>query len=237
MTRSSKTRRLGAIILAAAISLSGWSSWAFVSGHSESYRAVQKQLNSLENADFLPPGKSTSRPPTAERVGLTLRVGLPIIAVPVNLDLPFNLDFRLAAGRWMPEYDYLWLAAQCQQESSWNPLAVSHAGAKGICQFMPGTWTDAQLALGFVASPFSAKHNIRAAGWYMSRMLRTWSSRKRTSMEMLPLAQASYNCGTGCVLKAQRKANDARDFPEIAEYLPAEAREYPWHIRRRYLDL
>ena len=32
------------------------------------------------------------------------------------------------------------LAAQIEQESNWNPNAVSSIGAQGISQFLPGTW-------------------------------------------------------------------------------------------------
>lgn len=139
----------------------------------------------------------------------------------------------------MPDYDWRWLVAQCRQESgpNFNRFAISHANAKGVCQFMPATWVDAQLALGFVASPFSAKHNIKAAGWYMRKMLYVWRGRGRDAMEKLPLAQSSYNCGVACILRSQRKANDARDWLDIAPFMPAEAREYPIHIQRHYLRM
>jgi membrane-bound lytic murein transglycosylase MltF len=99
---------------------------------------------------------------------------------------------------------------------------------------MPGTWSDAQLALGFVANRTNVKQNIRAAGWYMSKMLHIWRGRGRSNAEKLPLAQSSYNCGAGCVLRAQKRAMNARDWPQLAEFLPAEARDYPIHIERHW---
>jgi membrane-bound lytic murein transglycosylase MltF len=99
---------------------------------------------------------------------------------------------------------------------------------------MQPTWEDMQLKLGFVGSRTNPRHNIRAAAFYMSKLLYVWRGRGRDKSEKLPLARSSYNCGTGCVLKAQRRANDARDWEDLAPHLPAEAREYVLHIRRHY---
>lgn len=44
-------------------------------------------------------------------------------------------------GRICPELSPALLAAQINQESGWNPRAGSSAGAQGIAQFMPGTWS------------------------------------------------------------------------------------------------
>lgn len=99
---------------------------------------------------------------------------------------------------------------------------------------MRPTWSDMQIQLGFIASRTSPKHNIMSAAYYMSKLLRVWQGRERTSEEKLPLAQSSYNCGTGCVLRAQRQSDDARDWEDLAPLLPAEARDYPIHIRRHY---
>lgn len=68
----------------------------------------------------------------------------------------------------------------------------------------------------------------------MRKMLYVWRGRSRTWVERLPLAQSAYNCGTGCVLRAQRKADNQRDWEDLAPYLPKEARDYPIHIKRHY---
>lgn len=43
-------------------------------------------------------------------------------------------------GNLCPAINPALLAAQLYQESGWNPRAVSHADARGIAQFIPGTW-------------------------------------------------------------------------------------------------
>ena len=54
------------------------------------------------------------------------------------------------------------LAAQCRWESSFNPYAVSSAGAKGIAQFMDATW--AEIGHG---DPFNARESVKAQSKYM----------------------------------------------------------------------
>lgn len=124
-----------------------------------------------------------------------------------------------SAGRWMPEYDWRWLKAQCYQESAFDPRAVSPAGARGLCQFMPGTWSDASRAIG-VRNVYSPSENSWAAGWYMRRQLNIWTSR-RTSCQRLELAQAGYNAGAGHIITAQRLCGGANDWSTISRCLPA----------------
>ena len=42
-----------------------------------------------------------------------------------------------------PELPALWMLAETQAESGWDPRAFSPAGAAGLLQFMPGSWTAA----------------------------------------------------------------------------------------------
>lgn len=44
------------------------------------------------------------------------------------------------AGALCPEVGPVLIAAQIDQESKWDPEAVSDKGAAGLSQFMPGTW-------------------------------------------------------------------------------------------------
>lgn len=46
---------------------------------------------------------------------------------------------RAAHGQWGLDAPIAALAAQVQQESGWNPQAVSRVGARGLAQFMPAT--------------------------------------------------------------------------------------------------
>jgi soluble lytic murein transglycosylase-like protein len=149
---------------------------------------------------------------------------------------PYDPYFHYYSARYLPDYDYVHLIAQCRQESGpdFSAHALSPAGAVGVCQFMKPTWFDAQIALGFVGSRTNPRLNIKSAAWYMRKMLFVWRGRGRSLLERLPLAQSAYNCGTGCVLRAQRKANEARNWEDIAPFLPQEARDYPIHIGRHY---
>ena len=74
-------------------------------------------------------------------------------------------------------------------ESDFNPRAVSHKGAVGLMQLMPGT---AQL-MG-VKDLYDPTENIRGGVRYLSYLLGKFE-------QNLPLALAAYNAGENAVLK------------------------------------
>lgn len=76
-------------------------------------------------------------------------------------------------------------------ESRYNPTAVSHAGAAGLGQLMPGTAKD----LG-VANRFDPYANISGAARYLRQMLDRFG--------VVHLAIAAYNAGPGKVQKLGR---------------------------------
>jgi membrane-bound lytic murein transglycosylase MltF len=149
----------------------------------------------------------------------------------------YDAYFERWSARWLPEYDWQWLRAQCFQESRFNPRAVSPAGARGICQLMPGTARD----LG-VSDSFNVSDNIRGGAQYMRRMINIWHA-PRTDYERLELSQASYNAGAGHIIQAQRLCDGAPDWQTIKTCLPrvtghhsAETIDYVRRIRRWYWE-
>ena len=129
----------------------------------------------------------------------------------------YDPHIERGALRWMPEYDWRWLRALCYQESRLQPRAVSPAGARGLCQFMPGTWGGARRAIG-VRDVNSPRENAYAAGWYMRRQLNIWTW-ERTDYQRLQLALAGYNAGAGNILEAQRRCDGAVAWEEIQRCL------------------
>jgi membrane-bound lytic murein transglycosylase D len=108
----------------------------------------------------------------------------------------------------------VWVA---EAESSFNPAAVSPAGARGLFQLMPATAAELGLRTRLPDERGDAEKNARAAARYLRQLharFRDW-----------PLALAAYNAGPGRVqrLLAERKA---KTFAEIAPALPAETRMY-----------
>ena len=103
-------------------------------------------------------------------------------------------------------------------ESALNPVAVSRAGATGMWQFMHSTARNYGLRIdSYVDDRMDPVASVDAAARYLRdayRIFGDWS-----------LAISSYNCGSGNVNKAIKRAG-RRDFWSIYPYLPRETRGY-----------
>lgn len=133
----------------------------------------------------------------------------------------YDADIRTAVKRWWPDYPH-WTSwkAQLYQESLLDPAAVSPVGARGLAQFMPGTWAEVSRELGLgPVSPHVAKHAINAGAYYMAKLRHSWRS-PRPNEDRHKLAQASYNAGLGNILRSQRACGMAVLYSEIIACLP-----------------
>jgi len=114
----------------------------------------------------------------------------------------------------------LWSLAHgiSRQESSFDPYAVSHAGARGMMQLMVGTARDqaGKLGVGFdsyrlISDP---SYNVMIGSAYFRHMLDIWGGN-------VPLAVASYNAASGNVGKWVRQYGDPRGQVDVLKWIEA----------------
>ena len=133
--------------------------------------------------------------------------------------------FEEALGRYNLPYELKYLPII---ESALNPIARSHAGAAGLWQFMPGTGKLFGLEVNsLVDERMDPVKSTDAACRFLSSMYNIYFDWN--------LVIAAYNCGSGNVNKAIRRAGGKRDFWSIYPYLPKETRNYvPIFIAANY---
>ena len=103
-----------------------------------------------------------------------------------------------ATIRW----DWRLMAAQCYQESTFDPQARSWAGACGLMQIMPGTADHLGLPRAQIYDP---EQNIAAAARYLGELDRSFADiRERT--ERTKFVLAAYNGGIFHIRDAQALA-------------------------------
>lgn len=117
------------------------------------------------------------------------------------------------------------LIAQSVQESRFNPVAVSPAGAVGLAQFMPSTakqmGEELKTKLALFKDGFDRKNPIQsiwAQVYYMNKLFKTWDL-GRVDSERLKLAFASYNAGTGNIIDAQKASKNLTYWDDIKTHL------------------
>lgn len=85
---------------------------------------------------------------------------------------------------------------------------------------MPGTAREVGAALNESPDAFWLPDvSIRAAGYYMGRLHRTWKA-PRPQIDRHMIAMASYNAGAGHLIKAQTLCGNGALYREIIPCLP-----------------
>lgn len=140
-----------------------------------------------------------------------IRLGYPTVIVPPE-----------QSGNWT------FIHAIARQESQFDRNAVSHAGARGLMQLMPGTAreTSGKISLAYRPEALNSDiaYNIQLGSTYFQRMLSYYNG-------SYPLAIAAYNAGPGNVNKWLTRNGDPRtggiDILDWIEQIPIfETRNY-----------
>ncbi|MFC5422884.1 lytic transglycosylase domain-containing protein [Bosea eneae] len=99
---------------------------------------------------------------------------------------PVSAAIAEASRRFgVPEH---WIRAVMRVESAGRVDAVSHAGAMGLMQVMPGTYAELRARYGLGADPFAVRDNVMAGTAYLREMFDRYGT---TGM------LAAYNAGPG----------------------------------------
>jgi membrane-bound lytic murein transglycosylase F len=116
-------------------------------------------------------------------------------------------------------WDWRLMAAQCYQESTFDPKAVSFAGAKGLMQIMPGTADHLGVPRSQLYDP---ETNIAAAAKLIKELNGAFSD-IRDGYERINFILASYNGGShhirDAMALARRDGKDAHRWADVSAYV------------------
>jgi soluble lytic murein transglycosylase len=105
-----------------------------------------------------------------------------------------------------------------RQESSFDPYAISHAGARGMMQLMNGTAREQAGKMGVSFDSYrlisDPNYNVSLGSGYFNRLLNQWNG-------SVPLAVAAYNAGSGNVHKWVDRYGDPRSQVDMLKWIEA----------------
>lgn len=119
----------------------------------------------------------------------------------------------------LARWDWRLLAAQCYQESTFDPNAKSWAGALGLMQIMPGTASQLGLPMEKIHDPES---NIAAAAKYLGHLEAKFSdvpSRYDKKNFVLACYNGGYNHIRDAMALAKRDGKDCKSWDVVSEYV------------------
>lgn len=182
---------------------------------------------------------SDDRNEYAAAVGLSQKLGRPDLAVMAGRaartdGIPDLLGNSYPTVNIPSAHNRTWTLAHAimRQESQFDRAAVSHAGARGLMQLMPGTARETSGKISMAYRPdaltVDTDYNIALGATYIERMLDYYGG-------SYPLAIAAYNGGPGNVNKWLRAYGDPRTgsigIMDWIEKIPlSETRDYVYRV-------
>ena len=182
---------------------------------------------------------SDDRNEYAAAVGLSQKLGRPDLAVMAGRaartdGIPDLLGNSYPTVNIPAAHSRTWTLAHAimRQESQFDRAAVSHAGARGLMQLMPGTARETSGKISMAYRPdaltVDTDYNIALGATYIERMLDYYGGN-------YPLAIAAYNGGPGNVNKWLRAYGDPRTgsigIMDWIEKIPlSETRDYVYRV-------
>ena len=175
----------------------------------------------------------------ANAIGLSKKINRPDLAVMAGRTARYY-GYADLLGNGYPTVDvpasqnHNWTLAHAimRQESQFDKAAVSHAGARGLMQLMPGTARETSGKISMAYRPdaltVDTDYNISLGSTYIQRMLDYYGG-------SYPLAIAAYNGGPGNVNKWLKAYGDPRTgeigMMEWIEKIPlSETRDYVYRV-------
>ncbi len=161
--------------------------------------------NGIPNPDFIMAGQRICIPGQAQQTTTSMSSTSMTVSVPAGSDQYVTLARQFATDSGISPDIFV---RQINQESGFNPNAVSWAGAVGIAQFLPST------AAGLGVNPYDATDALRGAARLMASYVQQYGGDYAKAL-------AAYNAGQGTVQGAVNAGGD-----NWQAFLPAETQNY-----------
>jgi soluble lytic murein transglycosylase-like protein len=171
-------------------------------------RLPESAIAAVEPLDVAPPRREPESA-MAPVVGQVAEARPPV-------PLPGELVRRAAIRQGLPPE---FVESVARSESGLRPDAVSHKGAIGLMQLMPGTARELH------ADPYDPEQNAEAG----ARLLRRLLIQYQNHPNQLRLALAAYNAGEGAV----RKHGGVPPYAETSAYVERVLRIYSGAVAKR----
>ena len=172
-----------------------------------SNKELNNSISMWYTPDKLVAATSKEKDLTLQSQTITRRVYAPVMDKAHGVISQYDNLFRKYASTAL--VDWRLMAAQCYQESCFDPQARSWAGACGLMQIMPSTARTLSLPADKIFVP---EDNIAAAARLLRRLNNDLSDIKDIR-ERICFQLAAYNCGIGHVRDAMALATKNKKNP------------------------